>query len=164
MNLFKQKPTINFHPELSDGDAKVLKSREKKVVTLDIGPFRAKETILQSDNGSINHSEQLRALAPHRCTYWYDVLVYVVRALFIHSRNEQQIIENLGNKNVLISPRQIGFLGKKFIVYLAITHQQSRQRLKQKMVSRGGYILHLDSTCEGDSPHLFTGIDGFAQI
>ena len=24
--------------------------------------------------------------------------------------------------------------------------------------------MHLDGTCEGDSPHLFTGIDGIAQI
>ncbi|MGB5619869.1 MAG: hypothetical protein WBM78_23725, partial [Desulfobacterales bacterium] len=23
---------------------------------------------------------------------------------------------------------------------------------------------HIDGTCEGDSPHLFTGIDGIAQI
>ena len=29
---------------------------------------------------------------------------------------------------------------------------------------RGGYILHLDGTCEADSPHLFTGIDGIGQI
>ncbi|MCK5784626.1 MAG: transposase [Desulfobacterales bacterium] len=166
MNLFKQKPTIKFYPQISDcsADLKVLKSREKNVATLDIGPFRAEETILHNGNGRVYHSEQLRALTPYRCTYGYDVLVYVGRALFIHSRNEQQIIEDLGKKNVEISPRQIGFLGKKFIVYLAIAHQQSRQQLKQEMVSRGGYILHLDGTCEGDSPHLFTGIDGIAQI
>jgi hypothetical protein len=166
MSLFKQKPTIRFYPRIrgGDGDLKVLKSREKNVVTLDIGPFRAKETILHDSRGSVYHSEQLRALTPNRCTYGYDVLVYVGRALFVHSRNEQQIVEDLGKKNVLISPRQVGFLGKKFIAYLAIAHQQSRQQLKQVMVSRGGYILHLDGTCEGDSPHLFTGIDGIAQI
>jgi hypothetical protein len=32
------------------------------------------------------------------------------------------------------------------------------------MVARGGYILHIDGTCEAESPHLFTGIDGIAQI
>jgi hypothetical protein len=32
------------------------------------------------------------------------------------------------------------------------------------MVARGGYILHIDGTCEADSPHLFTGIDGIAQM
>jgi len=36
--------------------------------------------------------------------------------------------------------------------------------LKKVMALRGGYILHIDGTCEGDSPHLFTGIDGIAQI
>jgi hypothetical protein len=166
MNLFQQKPTIHFSPQLSgcDGDLKVLKSREKNVVTLDIGPFRAKETILHNGNGSLYHSEQLRALTPHRCTYGYDVLVYVGRALFIHSRNEQQVVEELGHKNVWISARQVGFLGRKFIAYLALAHKQSQQRLRQAMLSRGGYILHLDGTCEADSPHLFTGIDGIAQM
>jgi len=142
----------------------VLKSREKNVITLDIGPFRAKETILQNGTGDVYHSEQLSALTPSRCTYGYDVLVYVGHALFVHSRGEQQIVEELGKKNVLISSREIGYLGKKFIAYLAIAHHQCRRRLKQAMASRGGYILHIDGTCEADSPHLFTGIDGIAQI
>ncbi len=89
MNLFKQKPTINFYPQVSDCDLKVLKSREKSVVTLNIGPFCAKETILYNSVDSVYRSEQLRALAPHRCIYGYDVLIYVGPALFIHSRNEQ---------------------------------------------------------------------------
>ena len=119
---------------------------------------------MQDAGGGVYHSEQLSTLTPHRCTFGYDVLVCVGYALFVHSRTEQQIVEELGKKNVLISPRQIGYLGRKFIAYLAIAHHQSRQRLKQAMVSRGGYILHIDGTCEADSPHLFTGIDGIAQI
>lgn len=142
----------------------MLKSREKTVVTLDIGPFRAKETILQDAGGSIYHSEQLSNLAPHRCTFGYDVLVGVGNALFVHSLTEQQIVEQFAKQNVSISPRQIGNLGKKFIAYLAIAHQQSRRRLRQAMIARGGYILHIDGTCEADSPHLFTGIDGIAQM
>jgi hypothetical protein len=142
----------------------VLKSRKKKVVTLDIGPFYAKETVLYNSEGGLYHSRQLRSLTPYRCTYGYDVLVYIGGALFLHSRSEQQIIEELRRKNISISPREIGYLGRKFIVYLAIAHRQSRQRLKKVMALRGGYILHIDGTCEGDSPHLFTGIDGIAQI
>jgi hypothetical protein len=142
----------------------VLKSREKKVVTMDIGPFYAKETVLYDNEGAVYHSGQLRSLAPYRCTYGYDVLVYVGRALFLHCHTEQQIIDELRRKNISISPREIGYLGRKFIVYLAIAHRQSRQRLKKVMTLRGGYILHIDGTCEGDSPHLFTGIDGIAQI
>lgn len=155
-------PTIHFNPQVSD--SKVLKCREKRVITLDIGPFRAKEKIFQDNDGNIFHSEQLRALSPVRCTYGYDVLVHVGRALFLQCRNEKQIVEELHEKNVSISRRQIGYLGRKFIACLAIAHQQSGQRLKQAMASRGGYILHIDGTCEADSPHLFTGIDGIAQI
>ena len=131
---------------------------------MDIGAFRARETVLQDGDGRLYHSEQLRALTPYRCTFGYDVLVHVGRALFMHCRSEQKIIVELARRNVVISQREIGFLGKKFIAYLAIAHRQSRQRLKQVMAARGGYVLHLDGTCEGDSPHLFTGMDGIAQI
>jgi len=165
-NLFRKKPTIGFYPQVSacEGDLKVLKSREKTVVTLDIGPFCAKETVLHDGGGGIYHSEQLSNLTPHRCTFGYDVLVEVGYALFVHSQTEQQIVEQLAKQNVSISPRQIGNLGKKFIAYLAIAHHQSRHRLRQAMMARGGYILHIDGTCEADSPHLFTGIDGIAQL
>jgi hypothetical protein len=142
----------------------VLKSSEKKVVTMDIGAFYAKETVLYNSEGAVYHSRRLRSLVPYRCTYGYDVLVFVGCALFLRCRTEQQIIEELRRKNISISPREIGYLGRKFIVYLAIAHRQSRQRLKQAMALRGGYILHLDGTCEGDSPLLFTGIDGLAEI
>jgi len=131
---------------------------------MDIGPFRARETILQSRDGTVYHSQQLRMLTPYRATFGYDVLVHVGCALFMHCHSEQEIIEELARNNIVISQREIGFLGKKFIAYLAIAHQQSRHQLKQVMDSRGGYILHLDGTCEGDSPHLFTGMDGIAQI
>ena len=162
-SLFKDRPIICFYPRIS-GDLRVLKTREKRVVTMDIGPFRAKETILQSCDGTVYHSRQLRALTPYRATFGYDVLVHVGYALFMHCHSEQKIIEDLARNNVVISQREIGFLGKKFIAYLAIAHQQSRHRLKQVMAQRGGYILHLDGTCEGDSPHLFTGMDGIAKI
>jgi len=131
---------------------------------MDIGPFRARETVLQGCDGTVYHSRQLRRLTPYRATFGYDVLVRVGYALFTHCHSEQTIMEDLARDNVVISQREIGFLGKKFIAYLAIAHRQSRHRLKQVMAQRGGYILHLDGTCEGDSPHLFTGMDGVAQI
>jgi hypothetical protein len=85
-------------------------------------------------------------------------------ALFIRSRSEQEIVRELREKNISISDREISYLGKKFIIYLAIAHRESRERLKEEMAMRGGYILHLDGTCEGDSPHLFTGLDGIAEL
>jgi len=134
-------------------------------VTLDIGSFCAKETVLVDPiDNTVYHSQQLRSLTPYRCTYGYDVLVFVGYGLFVHCLSEQQIIEQLAIKNSVISQREISFLGKKFIAYLAIAHQQAQQQLNQLMANRGGYILHIDGTCEGGSPHLFTGMDGIAQI
>jgi hypothetical protein len=131
---------------------------------MDIGPFDAKETILEGSDGKVYHSQQLRTLTPYRATFGYDVMVHVGLSLFMRCRSEQAIIEDLAHNNIVISQREIGFLGKKFIAYLAIAHEQSRHRLKRVMASRGGYVLHLDGTCEKDSPHLFTGMDGIAQI
>ena len=55
-------------------------------------------------------------------------------------------------------------MGKKFVVYLALAHRESREKLVQLMGKRGGYILHVDGTCEGDSPHLFCGMDGISEL
>ncbi|MES0447373.1 MAG: transposase [Desulfobacterales bacterium] len=85
-------------------------------------------------------------------------------ALFVECKNEKQIKAELKSCNIPISIRQIGYLAKKFIVYLALAHKQSRGKIKDLLSLRGGYILHLDGTCEGDSPHLMSALDGIAQI
>jgi len=135
------------------------------VVTLDIGAFRAKETILQCPEDKTLYScEELKALTPHRCTFGYDVIVDVGYALFVKCRSEQQIVKDLAERNVSITDRGISFLGKKFVTYLALAHRESQQRIRRAMAFRGGYILHLDGTCEGDSPHLFSGLDGISEL
>jgi len=166
-NLFSEIPTIPFYPQnrFCCGKLNVLKTRHKKVITLDIGAFKAKEIILQcSADKTVYTCQDLKALTPYRCTFGYDVIVYVGYALFVHCRNEQEIIKKLAQRNISISDREINFLGKKFITYLAVAHRESRQQIRKAMASRGGYILHMDGTCEGDSPHLFSGVDGIAEI
>lgn len=91
-------------------------------------------------------------------------MVYVGKAMFVRHLGEQQIIEELHGRNIPISDREVSYLGKKFILYLAIAHRESHKQLKKAMTLRGGYILHLDGTCEDDSPHLFTGLDGITEI
>ena len=169
-NLFPQMPTIHFYPEVENcphcnSELRVRKSSSKTVVTMAIGAFRAKETVLQCCHDQIAFpSEQLRALAPAKCTFGYDVLVHVGYALFVHCRSDQEIIKELAARNISISDREISFLGKKFVTYLAVAHRESRQQIRKAMELRGGYILHLDGTCEADSPHLFSGLDGIAEL
>lgn len=169
-SLFPVKPMLCFYPEVDccphcDAKLNVQKTWEKTVVTMDIGAFRAKEVVLQCPNdGAVFGSPQLRSLVPAKCAYGFDVIVEVGMSLFVRSRNEKEIMKELAARNICISERAVGYLGRKFVVYLALAHRESCQQLLGSMAKRGGYILHLDGTCEGDSPHLFCGIDGISEI
>ena len=143
----------------------MLKTWGKTAVTMDIGAFIAKETIMQCPcDGTVFVSEQLRALVPDQCTFGFDVIIHVGYALFVHCRSNQEIVRELAAKNISISERAVSYLGRKFIIYLALAHHESRKQLKRAMKKRGGYILHLDGTCEGDSPNLFCSLDGISEL
>ena len=132
---------------------------------MDIGPFIAKQTVLFCPHGhGTFKSGLLQSLVPKNCTYGFDVIVEVGFALFVHSRSNQEIMAALAAKNVSISEREVSYLGRKFIIYLALAHRQSQSMLKEYLADRGGYILHVDGTCEGNSPNLFCGLDGLSEL
>ena len=168
--LFAEVPTARFVP--SDYNCvrckkklKVLKTHTKTAATLEIGVVRVHETIKHCDSCYETYrSDEPRKLIPHGCRSGFNVLVDVGMALFVECKKEKQIQAELKVKNIPISIRQVGYLAKKFIIYLALAHKESRDKIKDLLLSRGGYILHLDGTCEGDSPHLMSALDGIAQI
>lgn len=137
----------------------------KTVVTMDIGAFNAKETVLFCPHDRKTFfSEQLRNLVPRGGTFGFDVIVEVGLALFVHCRNNREIMIAMAARNVFISEREVSYLGRKFIIYLAIAHRQSRPNLRNLMARKGGYILHVDGTCEADSPNLFCGLDEISEL
>ncbi len=132
---------------------------------MDIGAFHAKETVFQCCIcGEKYRSEELQKIVPSGCNFGYEVLVYVGKAVFLHSLNDREIIQELWSKNIRISSSEILYLAKKFVTYLALAHRQSHKMLKKTLDMCGGYILHLDATCEGESPHLMSGLDGISEI
>ena len=132
---------------------------------MDIGAFIAKQTVLFCPHGhGTFKSELLRNLVPKNGTFGFDVIVEVGFALFVHSRSNQEIMAAMATRNVFLCEREVSYLGRKFIIYLALAHRQSRPVLKEHLAGRGGYILHLDGTCEGDSPNLFCGLDGLSEL
>jgi hypothetical protein len=142
-----------------------LKTHTKTAATLEIGLVRVHETIKHCDScNEIYRSDEPRKLVPHGCRSGFNVLVDVGLALFVECKNEKQIQSELKSCNIPISIRQVGYLAKKFIIYLALAHKESRSKIKDLLSLRGGYILHLDGTCEGDSPHLMSALDEIAQI
>ena len=80
------------------------------------------------------------------------------------SPSHRSIIQELAAHNIRICPSEIAYLQKRFIVYLATAHKQSAVQIREVIKARGGYILHLDGTCEGDSPHLMSGLDELSHI
>jgi len=144
---------------------RVQKTWPKTVVTMDVGAFWAKETVLYCPQDQITfNAEQLRNLVPEGGTFGFDVIVEVGLSLFAHCRNNREVMADLEAKNVFISEREVSYLGRKFIIYLALAHRESQPLLRDLMARRGGYILHLDGTCEGDSPNLFCGLDGISEL
>lgn len=172
--FFPKMPTLFFKaddavcPECGH-NLGVEKTRTKKSATMDIGMFNACETILTCTNNKCSShrsyiSQKLLKLIPYRCKFGYDVLVFVGKKFFLQCRDVKEIKSKLQQRAIDISESEIALLAKKFIAYLAIAHKGSREKLKEFMNQKGGYILHLDSTCEGDSPHLMVALDGISEI
>jgi hypothetical protein len=143
----------------------VLKTKRRSVVTLHIGRFIAAETIgICTACRRSYGSQELARLVPAGCNFGVDILVHVGRALFLRHRRGQEISDELAAQNIRISPSEVEYLARKFIVYLAIAHRQAAPAIKQAMHARGGYILHLDATCDGNEPLLMSSLDSISQI
>ncbi len=167
--LFPEIPTVDFYPVESycqcGGKLKIKKSDRKRVVTLAVGEFNAREWHMHCAPCAITYrSSELKNLVPTNGNFGFDVIVEIGMALFFHSKGEEQIKGELLKQNITISISEISHLGKRFIVYLALIHKDSHSKLKNLMNKNGGCIIHLDATCEGDSPHLMSAIDGLSEI
>ena len=166
--LFPQPPVIRFIPEQDTcpcgGRLGVMKTRQKTVLSL-TGPFIAHETVYECPSCSrIFVSDALLQLVQSRCNVAYDVLVFVGQALFQRHRTIDEVRIELSIQNVRISASEIGYLGRKFIIFLAIGHRQVTPRIRQAMNLAGGYVLHLDATHDGDAPVLMTGMDSLSKF
>jgi hypothetical protein len=145
----------------------VYKTHQRSAATLQVGRFTAHVTLracTHCKKPTIYGSPDLAALVPSGCTFGYDVLTRVGQELFLRHRAVAEVVENLRAANVRISPSEVEHLGKKFVVYLALAHQEAVPRLRAIMRAQGGYILHLDGTCDQRGPVLMSGLDSISEI
>lgn len=170
INLFPEIPTRRFEPErwecLCGEELKALKTRRRLGATFAIGEFHVCETLKDCKVcGQVYGSGELKELIPHSSKFGFEVLVYVGKAMFLDCRNEEEIQTQLISKNIrTISLSEIRYLARKFIIYLALAHKESSSKLREMIQNRGGYILHVDSMCDGNSPHLMSGLDELSKI
>jgi len=169
-HLFSRPPAVAFCSSLTHcsdcgSKLKVHKTRRRSVNTLHVGRIDARETVLVCKSCSRTYcSEELSALVPPGANFGYDVMVYAGKALFLRFRNEEEVVAELAARNVSICPREVSLLGMKFITYLAMAHQRRAPAIRTDMQSRGGYICHLDATCEKGNPLLMSSIDSLSDI
>ncbi|NQU63950.1 MAG: transposase [SAR324 cluster bacterium] len=172
--LFAESPIVHFRPETEtcpccEEHLKVRKSREKTVFTLHLGKFTANETITECRNEDCSNqqkygSEDLSKRVMPFCNYGYDVMVYAGKAMFLRHRQGNEIQAELSEKNVTISLSEVYYLAEKFIVYLAALHKMRNDRICDIISENGGYILHLDTFGDKDSPRIITGIDSISDF
>ena len=112
------------------------------VSTLHVGRFRAREVFLICKKcGSVYRCEELCSLVPPGANFGYDVMVYAGKALFLRYRTEEEVVAELAQENIQISPREISLLSMKFIVYLAIAHQRCAPAITEDNADPWGIYL-----------------------
>jgi hypothetical protein len=166
-NLLAELPQLYFSASDSlnaNARSRVLKTAERTVHTLTFGSFIACEQVLEPISGYLPlHSEALRRLVPPRCRFGYDLIVFCGLELYLHGRQVEEIKISIKQKSeVKISASEVQVLGYKFLKYLGRLHRHSIPAIRHQMARVGGYILHLDATCEEKNPLLLSCIDGLS--
>jgi hypothetical protein len=121
------------------------------------------------------HCPQHRQLAPARCeelaqliapgsNHAYDVLVRVGMARFLECRQDEQIRDEMCHQHgIELGRSTVSYLARKFVAYVQVIHQESIAALRGAMDARGGYILHIDGTCEEASRVLLVCMDSLSM-
>jgi uncharacterized protein YbaR (Trm112 family) len=169
--LFDKPPTIYFKPDqqvcpVCKRQLHVLKTTTRLIKMLGIGQFTAHHTFLYCPHHPDREpweSTELHKLVPQDANVAYNVIVEIGKLRFFKNRQVAEIKLILDEKyTVTLSTSEIERLINSFIFYLAAIHQENKDLIKAYIDSQGGYILHLDATCEADSPKLVSSIDSLS--
>ena len=169
--MFSETPTLHFRAEqeicpIDKEDLKFFKSTTKEVYSTVIGAFFAHHVQLYCpQHPEVGHfkSKSLERIVAPNCNFAYDAIVEIGKLRHLHHYQVEEIKDTFKQKyNLTISNSGIETLLLKFITYLSIVQENSSELIKAYIKAQGGYILHLDTTCEGDSPKLASSIDALS--
>jgi len=132
---------------------------------LDVGKIHLKETVKYCpDCQCVFGSEKICERVPDYCNFGFEIIEFVGRKLFVERFTECGVVDALKVRNVDICRREVAFLGKKFILYLAEAHKDKESEIKNLIHLNGGYFAHLDGTCDGASPHIFCALEELLKL
>jgi len=109
-------------------------------------------------------SEQLARLVAPGARHAYDLLVRVGLARFVGCHEDEEIQAEICRECGVVPGRStVSHLARKFVAYFQAVHQESVPALRGAMAARGGYILHIDGTCEEASRILLVCMDSLSM-
>jgi len=140
----------------------VEKVKLRTVYTIAYGKIHIRETVNKCpDCNRKFRSKQLPQIVKSGSNYSYDCMVEAGRLRYIEKRQILEIQTIFRDKYQLsISATQIRRINYSFLHYLGRMHYSCSEKINTVMNGQGGYILYVDSTCDGRAPHLLTCLDG----
>ena len=138
-------------------------TKTRTIKAIGIGTFIAHHSILycpkHPELGSWKSTDLLKIVPPDS-NVSYSVIVEVGKLRFLENRQVAEIeLILLERHGIEVSISEVERLINKFIFYLAAVHQYNNNFINEYIKIQGGYILHIDATCEGDSPKLVLSLD-----
>jgi len=108
-------------------------------------------------------SKELSRIVAPGCNLGYDLIAWAGLARYLRCRQHEEIQTELAHQTGMEIPvRTISESCHKFVAYVAAVHQESIPLLRREMRDRGGYILHIDGTCEEGSRVLLVCLDSLS--
>ena len=109
------------------------------------------------------HADDINDLVKSGCNYSYDCLVEIGKLRYLEKRQISEIKHIFyQDYDIPISATQVRRLCYQFLLYLGRFHYSHVGKINKIFLRRGGYVLHIDSTCEGRKPHLLTCLDSLS--
>ena len=145
------------------GPFRLRRTRQRRITSLGFGHFLAVEqTGYYPDHPELPavRSKELAAIVAPGTNHAFDLVVRIGIAHHLECRQHPEIKEELISRHGIEVPeRTIGQQARKFVAYVQVVHHESAALLRRDMLRRGGYILHIDGTCEEGSRVLLVCMD-----
>ncbi|MBN2729416.1 MAG: hypothetical protein JXR53_09360 [Bacteroidales bacterium] len=116
--------------------------------------------------GKTVYPEQYEQLSPKNWQYSYETMIEVAK-LRHDNLQDKEIQQKLQlNYGVTIPLATISVLANRFLDYYSVFHyNHSAVAIKTYLKNNGGYVLHIDGTCETKGCQMhFSVIDGISDI
>lgn len=99
-------------------------------------------------------------IAPHG-NWGYDVIAQVGLERYAQHRQDAEIVAHIAQDHCLDVPQgSIHSLAGRFLDSFMSVHEAHVEDLRRQLTDSGGYVLHLDGTCEAGTKVLFAAVDG----